>query len=110
MLLTASSLARVRLGSKDVAARDEESLLLLTLNALLREQVPRVHRSEHPGDPRAQETLDDPAGPATGGDAVAERILVAAMEELAERGAPEFRIRAVMEAAGVSTTLIYKYF
>jgi AcrR family transcriptional regulator len=110
VLLMASSLSRVRLGSKEATADEEESLLLVTLNALLREQIPGVQRPEQAGASQPPEASEDPAAPAVSGDVVAERILAAAMKELAERGALEFGIRAVMESAGVSTTLIYKHF
>ena len=110
VLLMASSLARVRLGSKKVTALEEESLLLVTVNALLREQVPGLQPPEQSGASQPADDSGDPSVPAVSGDVVSERILTAAMNELAERGALEFGIRAVMESAGVSTTLIYKHF
>jgi AcrR family transcriptional regulator len=82
----------------------------VAVNALLRAQVPGVQRSEKSGASQPAEVSSDPSGPDVSGDVVRERILTAAMKELAERGALEFGIRAVMESAGVSTTLIYKHF
>jgi AcrR family transcriptional regulator len=110
VLLMASSLARVRLGSKEATALEEESLLLVTVNALLHELVPGLQPPEQSGAPQPAEGVDDLVVPAVSGDVVRERILTAAMKELSERGALEFGIRAVMESAGVSTTLIYKHF
>lgn len=111
ILLMAASLARVRLGSQEVPADGlEESLLLLTLTGLLVDPghgttptVPaavteRLGQEEHRDDHELE------------ADDVRERILDAACHELAERGALEFRIRAVIDAARVSTTVIYKRF
>ncbi|CAB4324465.1 MAG: TetR family transcriptional regulator [Actinobacteria bacterium] len=111
VFLMASSLARVRLGSQEVPPDGrEESLLLVTLNALLVQHDTEVQWSGLvPGDERSR-VEDQLARHEIAGDMVRERILEAAAEELAERGALEFRIRAVMDAAQVSTTLIYKHF
>ena len=111
ILLMAASLARVRLGSQEVPADGvEESLLLLTLKGLLVDsdertsQPVRAAATVHLGE---EEHGDDHQ---LESDDVRERILEAASRELAERGALEFRIRAVIEAARVSTAVIYKQF
>lgn len=111
ILLMASSLARVRFGSQEVPGDgNEESLLLVTLNALLVQQDHEAHGPNHVAGAHHPREDDHPAEHEIDGDEVRERILVAAAQELAERGALEFRIRAVMDAAQVSTSLIYKHF
>ena len=111
ILLMASSLARVRFGSQEVPADgNEESLLLVTLNALLVQQDHKAHRPSRVVGEERPRVDDHLAEHEIDGDEVRERILVAAIEELAERGALEFRVRAVMDAAQVSTSLIYKHF
>ncbi len=111
ILLMASSLARVRFGSQEVSADGkEESLLLVTSNALLILQSDELHRPSHEAGGEHSQGDDHLARPEIDGDLVQERILDAAAQELAEQGALEFRIRAVMDAAKVSTSLIYKHF
>ena len=111
ILLMASSLARVRFGSQEVSGDgNEESLLLVTLNALLVQQEHEAYRPSRVAGAERPRADDHLAELEIDGDGVRERILDAAAQELAERGALEFRIRAVMDAAQVSTSLIYKHF
>lgn len=111
ILLMASSLARMRLGSQEVTGDAiEESLLLVTLRALLVQQDDEDHRPDDlPGMDHLLE-YDHPTAGGSDGDVVRERILDAATRELAERGALKFRIRAVVDAAQASTSVVYKHF
>lgn len=112
ILLMASSLARVFTNS-DIGSKrgdGEESLLLLTLNALLR-RGERESAAPLPSRIRERQVGQSPTeGQNCSEEANRERVLVAASEELANRGPLDFRIQAVMDRAQVSTTVIYKMF
>lgn len=112
ILLMASSLARVFTKS-DIGSRSgegEESLFLLTLNALL---CRRKRGSTAPVRSRGEERQvgqRPTVGQNCSEEVHRERVLVAASQELADRGPLDFRIQAVMDRAQVSTTMIYKMF
>jgi len=111
VLLMASLLVRVVAGSSatQVEVRDD-SLLLITLSALLQHTEPRpepvrglLERSivEGCADWRQVESESDP---------IRERILTVASQELSERGPLNFRIQTVMERAEVSSSVLYRKF
>lgn len=110
ILLMASALARAFTGSEAVQPDGEESLLRTTLSALLRRSAMASARSGHLV--MVSDSLDPETPPAAadGINVIREQILIAAEEELVERGVLGFRIQTVMDRAEVSASVLYRHF
>ena len=110
ILLMASALARAFTGSEAVQSGGEESLLRTTLSALLRRDGMASAPSGHLIALSDSLDPETPPAEAAGIDVIREQILIAAEEELVERGVLGFRIQTVIDRAEVSASVLYRHF
>lgn len=110
ILLMASALARAFTGSDAVQSGGEESLLRTTLSALLRRDGMASAPSGNLVVLADSVEPEIPPAAADEIDVIREQILIAAEEELVERGVLGFRIQTVMDRAKVSASVLYRNF